>query len=89
MSFTGPTRVDDNASDVVESSRGVMVLMRKEGLFAAHSRPHRKILRTKGSTLTVDSLQVSEHEAQTGQSLCLCVRFMYMGKSQNSFANSR
>jgi hypothetical protein len=31
---------------------------------------------------------VSEHEAQTGQSLCLCVRFMYMGKSQNSFAKT-
>jgi hypothetical protein len=37
MSFTGPTRVDDNACDVVESSRGVMFLMRKEGLLAAYS----------------------------------------------------
>jgi len=34
MSFTGPTRVDDNAFDVVESIRGVMFLMRKEGLLA-------------------------------------------------------
>ena len=36
MSSTGLTQVDDNAFDVVESIRGVMFLMRKEGLLATY-----------------------------------------------------
>ena len=69
MSFTGPTRVDDNAFDVVESSQGVVFLMRKEGLLVDYSPlSAEKFSGQKRRCLTVDSLQVSEHEAQTVQS---------------------
>jgi hypothetical protein len=57
MSSTGLTQVDDNAFDVVESSRGVMVLMRKEALFASYSPPSSEKFRgQKRRRWTVDSM---------------------------------